>query len=77
MKGTEIKSVEIQSACVGCEAPMMYVCETNGAGGPMVEPKETRTVQHSHGHLCASCSGHVALLLERLREDRRRLKGAR
>jgi len=78
MKGTAIKSVEIESACVGCEAPMMYVCETSGVGDcPMVEPKESRAVQHAQGFICASCAGHVAALFERLREDRRRLKGAR
>ena len=73
----EIKSVEIKSTCVGCLAPMTYVCETNGVGEPMIEPKESRAVSHAHGHLCASCAGHVAVLFERLREDRRRLEGAR
>jgi hypothetical protein len=74
---TAIKSVEIESACVGCAAPMIYVCETNGVGDPMIEPKESRAVTHAHGHLCASCAGHVAILLERLRGDRVRLQGAR
>jgi hypothetical protein len=77
MTRAEINSVDIESACVGCEAPMTYVCETSGAGNPMVEPKESRSVAHSHGHICASCAGHVAVLFERLREDRRRLQGAR
>lgn len=77
MKGAEIKEVEITSTCVGCGAPMIYICETNSTGDPSVEPKESRAVAHAHGHLCASCAGHVAGLLDRLREDRARLQGAR
>ena len=77
MTEPKITSVEIESACVGCGAPMIYVCETNGVGDPMVEPKESRAVTHRHGHLCASCAGHVKVLLERLRGDRARLQGAR
>lgn len=70
-------SVEIESTCVGCHASMIYVCETDGVGDPMIEPKESRAVLHAHGHLCASCAGHVAVLFERLREDRRCLEGER
>jgi hypothetical protein len=73
--GTEI---EIEGACVGCRAPMIYVAEwTDGMGEPVLEPKESHAVSHAHGHLCASCAGHVAALLERLRQDRDRYKGAR
>ena len=69
--------VEIESACVGCGAPMTYVGETNLVGAPFFEPKESHAVSHAHGHLCASCAGHVKVLLERLRGDRARLQGAR
>jgi hypothetical protein len=69
--------VEIEGTCVGCRAPMTYVGETGGDGAPFFEPKESHAVSHAHGHLCASCAGHVAALLERLRQDRDRTKGVR
>jgi hypothetical protein len=70
------KEIEIEGTCVGCLAPMIYVGEIS-VGAPFFEPKESRAVSHAHGHLCASCAGHVAILLNRLREDRVRQKGAR
>jgi len=69
--------IEIRSRCVGCHAPMIYIVEVTSYGEPFSEPKESYAVSHAHGHLCASCAGHVKLLLERLREDRRRLEGKR
>jgi hypothetical protein len=67
-------TIEVESRCVGCEVPMTYVVETNGAGAPFVEPKESRAVSHAHGHLCASCAGHVKILLAQLRVDRAALR---
>lgn len=69
--------IEVGGTCVGCRAPMIYLVEASDNGDPDVEPKESRAVQHAHGHLCASCAGHVAVLFERLREDRRRLEAGR
>jgi len=67
--------IELRSRCIGCHAPMIYIVEVT-SGAPFSEPKESHAVSHGHGHLCASCAGHVAILLERLREDRR-LEGKR
>lgn len=71
----DVENCEIHSRCVGCYAPMIYVGEVTSYGAPFFEPKESHAVQHAHGHLCASCVGHVETLFKRLREDRRRLKG--
>lgn len=67
-------SVEIESRCVGCEAPMTYVVETHGSGSPMAEPEESHAVSYAHGHLCASCAVQVKVLLGRLRQDRAALQ---
>jgi len=39
-------------------------------GAPEPEPEESGCTQHAHGHLCPPCSGAVAYLLRRRREDR-------
>jgi hypothetical protein len=75
---TEVDEIELCGSCVACRGPLIYVVEMARDGGaPFLEPKESHAVQHGHGYLCASCAGHVAVLFERLREDRRKLEGAR
>jgi hypothetical protein len=74
--------IRIKSACVGCGAEMFYVIDfaaekfyavdsaVLSAGAPEPEPEESGCAQYSHGHLCPPCSGAVADLLRRRREDR-------
>ena len=76
------ESIRIRGACVGCGAEIFYVIEFAVAsageilGAPAPEPESFSHVQHGHGHLCPPCSGAVADLLRRRREDRDQNHGA-
>jgi len=73
-----VDGIRLKSACVGCGAEILYVVDVDFAitsageifGAPEPEPEESGCTQHAHGHLYPPCSGAVADLLRRRREDR-------
>jgi hypothetical protein len=63
--------IEIERACVGCGAKVVYVCDDASDGGePHFEPVEHDAVSFGHGHLCPPCTSAVKVFLGKRREQR-------